>query len=829
MCRGLYFQAFSVGGELAFAVRVNSFFADLKYSVRTLQRSPGFAACAILALALGIGTNVAVFSVVDAMLLRPLQFRDAGRLVQIWEDGSALGFPHNTPAPANFVDWKRRNHVFEDLAASRGQIFAITGDGAPEQVEGDPVTANLFPLLGVEPVLGRNFLPEEDRPDGPKVALLSFGLWQRRYGSDRSIVGRGIRLDGATYQIVGIMPRGFTFSERSDIWIPMAFSPAQLARRTNHYLRVYARLKPGVTLEGAQSEMAGIAAQLAREYPESNTWVPGAAVVGLREQMLGDVRLGLWVLSGGVGCVLLIACANVAGLLLARAAGREREMAVRAALGAGRLRLLRQNMTEALALALAGGAVGVLFSLWTIPLLQRLVPTVLAGWSQPRIDWRLMVFTFLVSTVSALAFGAAPAGAASEVDLTGSLQRGGRGGISGRNRLRRWLVISEVAIAVVLCVGAGLLAQTFWRLSHVELGYRPEGVLTMRTSLPDSPEYRAFTTRAAFYQHVLERVRSIPGVVSAGYTTFFPLTNRGGASGFTIEGAPPPAPGRDNDANHRVVSAEYLQTIGVRLRAGRFFVASDGPEREPVAIINEAMARQYWPNQDPLGRRFRVNRQNARWITIVGIVDNVRQMGLDIAGRAEMYFPCTQPEAAFGYFSPRDLAVRVLGDPLRYASAVRESVWAVDRNQPVSAIQPMTRFVSDELASRQVEMQLLSFFAVLALLLAAIGLYGLLAYLVVLRMREIGVRIALGAQPRQVLGATMAEGLRLVLAGLIAGSAAAWALMRVMRKLLYGVEAGDPATFAAAAILLVAAGLLACYVPARRAAAIDPMVALRYD
>ena len=795
-----------------------------------LQRSPGFAVFAILALALGIGANVAVFSAVDAMLLRPMQFRDASGLVKVFEDGTKIGFPHNTPAPANFADWKARNHVFEDMAALQGQIYAITGDGAPEQVEGNPVTANLFPLLGVGPVLGRNFLPEEDRPGGPKVAILSFRLWQQRYGADRSAIGRGIRLDGETYQIVGIMPRGFIFPDRSDIWVPIAFRPDQLAQRSNHYLEVFARLKPGLTVEIAQREMAGIAAQLAHEYPATNTLF-GAGVVGLREEMLGDIRLGLWVLACGVGCVLLIACANVAGLLLARAAGREREMAVRAALGAGRLRLIRQSMAEALSLSLAGGVVGFLFALWTIPFLQRLVPKTLAGWSQPQLDWRLLGFAFLVSTVSALVFGATPAISVSEVDLSNALQRGGRGGIGGRTSLRRWLVISEVAIAVVLSVGAGLLVQTLWTLAHVELGFRPEGILTMRTNLPGSAQsaYRNFPARAEFYRRVLEKVRSIPGVKSAGYTTYLPLTNRGGTSGFRVEGAPEPTPDQDDDSNHRVASAEYLQTMGVRLRSGRYFTQLDGPEQAPVAIINEAMARQFWPGRNPLGHRFQLIRPNAPWITIVGIVDNVRQMGLDVAGRAEMYFPCTQPAASVGYFAPRDLAVRVQGDPLRYSTAVREAIWAVDQNQPVSSVMPMTQLVSDELSAREVEVELLGVFAVLALLLAAIGLYGLLAYTVVQRMREIGVRIALGAQPRQVLRATMGEGLRLVLAGLAIGSAGAWALTSAMQKLLYGVKAGDPTTFAVAATLLLVVGLLACYVPARRAASIDPMVALRYE
>jgi putative ABC transport system permease protein len=428
-------------------------------------------------------------------------------------------------------------------------------------------------------------------------------------------------------------------------------------------------------------------------------------------------------------------------------------------------------------------------------------------------------------------FGVLPALTISAVDLTGSLQSGGRSGIGGGSRLRQMLVISAVAVAVVLCVGAGLMVETFWNLAHVELGFRPEGVLTLRTNLPGSPEspYRTFPARSVFYEQVLERVRSIPGVTSAGYTTYLPLTNRGGSSGFRIEGAPPPVPGQEYDANHRVVSAEYLQTMGIRLRDGRYFTRFDGPDTAPVAIINDATSRQYWPGQNPIGRRIRLVRANAPWITIVGIVDNVRQMGLDVAGRAEMYFSCAQPAASVGYFTPRDLAVRVQGDPLRYTTAVREAVWAVDRNQPVSDIMPMQQRISDELASRRIEVELLGAFAGLALVLAALGLYGLLAYLVSQRIREIGLRMALGAQPRQVLWATMREGLRLVMTGLLVGSAAAWALTGAMRVLLYGVTASDPATFSGAAVLLIAVGLLACYIPARRAASIDPMAALRYE
>jgi predicted permease len=597
--------------------------------------------------------------------------------------------------------------------------------------------------------------------------------------------------------------------------------------RNNHYLKVYARLKPGATVDSAQQDMSGIAAQLAREYPNTNTSV-GAAVVALREQLLGDTRLGIWVLAFGVGCVLMIACANVAGLLLARAVGREKEIAVRSALGAGRWRLIRQNMAESLALALCGGAAGLIIAAWSIPFLERLVPRSLASWSQPQLDWRLLLFTFLIATISAVAFGGLPAVTLSGVDLGGSLQSGGRSGIGGRARVRAALVVGEVALAIILCVGAGLMVKTMWKLAHVELGFRPEGVLTVRTSLPMSPEsaYRDAPARVAFYERVLEKVRAIPGVTAAGYTTYLPLTNRGGTRGFLIENGPPLAPGQINDANNRVVSEDYLQTMGVRLLRGRYLTRFDRPDGALVAVVNEAMARQYWPNQNAIGRRFRFN-PKTQWITIVGIVENVRQMGLDVEGRAEMYFPCTQ--ASFGYVSPRDLAVRVTDDPMRYAAAVREAVWSVDRNQPVSDVQPMTQLVSADLQTRRVEVQLLGVFAGLALLLAALGLYGLLSYMVSQRIREIGVRMALGAQPRQILHRVLGDGLRLVLAGLLLGAAGGLAVTRVMQRLLYQVEPTDTSAFAIAALVLLFTGLLACYLPARQAASTSPMVALRYE
>lgn len=801
---------------------------DLHYTLRTLRKSPGFTAAAVVALGLGIGANMAIFSLVDAMLFRALPLADPGRLVQVWEDGSKIGFPQDTPAPANFADWKQRNHVFTDMAALGSSIYAITGDGQPQQVVGNVVTANLFPLLGVTPILGRNILPEEDRSGANQVVLISYGLWQQRYGGSRAVVGRDLLLDGAPHRVIGVMPHGFAFPDSTEIWLPMAFTSAQLAQRSNHWLRVFARLKPGVTLADAQREMSAIAAELATEYPATNSKL-GAVVVELQEEMLGkNLRLGLWVLAGGVGCVLLIACSNLAGLLLARAAGRQREMAVRAALGATRLRLVRQGVVESLVIALAGGLAGILFAVWTVPLIAGLVPAALAGWAQPRLDLRLTVFAIVISAAAALLSGSLPALSMSRVDLSAILQQGGRGGIAGSDRLRRSLIVVEVALAVVLSVGAGLMVQTVWRLAHQDLGFRAAGVLTARTALPGTSQtpYATFAARSAFYQAVLERVQALPGVISAGYTTFLPLTNRGGTSGFLVEGAGEPDPSRPNDANRRAISKDYLQTIGARLVAGRYFSTQDGAGSTPVAIINQAMAARYWPGQNALGRRFRFSDQSP-WVTIVGIAGDIRQMGLDVAGRAEMYFPLTQPIGPQGFFTPRDLALRVQGDPLRYAEALRAAVWAVDRNQPVADVQLLQDLVDRELSTQRIQLWLLGAFAGLALLLASIGLYGLLSHMVTQRTREIGVRMALGARGGQVLAQVMGQGLSVVALGLVAGMTASWWTTRLMQKLLFGVQPTDLATCAGVAAILLLAGAAACYFPAHRATRIEPMEALR--
>jgi putative ABC transport system permease protein len=803
--------------------------ADLRQNCRALLRTPSFLIFTVLALALGIGANAAIFGLVDSVLLQPLQFRDSARLVEVWEDASFLGFPKNTPSPGNFAEWKKRNHVFSDMAALKGDIVALTGDGPPEQLESSPITYNLFPLLGVRPALGRNFLPEEDSPGGPLAAIISASLWRQRYGSDPSIVGRTIRLNGAPYQVVGVMPEGFTFPERASIWTPMALSSRDFQNFGAHYLRVFARMKPGVTLAAASREMSALAAQLAREHPDENTNI-GAFAVSLRDQLVGDLRLGLLVLLGGVGCVLLIACANLAGLLLARSMERRRELAVRVALGAGRARLIVSAMLESLLLAFAGGALGLLLAVWALPALHRMIPLALAGWATPHLDWRLGLFTFGISAVAAILFGVVPAAKATRVDLNRALRQEGRSVAGGHRGARRYLVVGEVALATALVVGAGLFIRTLWALSHVDLGFRPDHVLTLRTNLPSSPgtPYGKFEARTGFYRDVLQKVEAIPGVKSAGYTTFLPLTNEGGTSGFTIEGRPPLQPEQANDATHRVISDDYLQTMGVKLISGRFFGRLDGSETRPVAIINETMANKYWTGENPLGHRFRLD-ENAPWITIVGIAQNVRNQGIERAARPEMYFPCTQPVASAGYFMPRDLAVRVAGDPLRFVPAVKQAIWSVDHNQPISDIQPMSQLVSDRLATRNMQVQLLGVFALMALLLASLGLYGLLAYKVAQRTREIGIRMALGAQKRQVIRTLLREGLQLVGLGLAGGLICAFLLQRVFRSLLFGVTPTDPFTFLLTAVILLLAGLAACYVPARRAASIDPVEALRYD
>ena len=809
---------------------MNALLLDIRYGLRMLRRSPGFTFVAVLSLALGIGANTAIFSLVNAVLLRPLPFPVPDRLVMVWEDATFAGFPRNTPAPANYVDWKRQNQVFEGMAALSWNQFTLLQDGEPEKVTAYSVTADFFPLLGVEPALGRNFVPEEDAEGANKVVILSHRTWHQRFGGQQSILGSEILLNDEKHTVVGVMPSGFQFLERYiACWVPMRLSAEESANRGAHYLTVIARMKSGLSLDQANADLQTIQEGIARDYPNQAQNL-GAFAISLREQMAGDLNRPLIVLLVAVGFVLLIACANIANLLLARAANRAKEIAVRTALGGGRMRIVRQLMTESVLLAGAGGAVGLLFAVWSFGFLQQLVPSQMALSTTLTIDLPILGYALAVSLLTGVIFGLAPAVQASRIDLNEVLKKGGRstGAHTGGNLLRSVMVVAEVALALVLLVGAGLLIQTFYQLRNQYSGLRPENVLTLRTGLARN-RYDEHHKRVSFYSQVLERVKSLPGVISAGYTTSVPLEWKGGTSGFVTEGNLPEQ-GLSYDANHRNVSADYLQTLGIPLLQGRYFDRSDNAKSQPVAIVNETMARQYWPDQSPLGKRFKIGDPDSErpWLSVVGVVGDVRQMGIDVPVKAEMYLPYQQVPY-YAWFAPRDLVIRSSGDPMSLVSAVRSEVRVVDPLQPVSNIRTMEEILGEETTPRRLSMTLLATFAGLALLLAAIGIYGVLSYFVVQYTPEIGIRLALGAQTSHVLGLVLRRGMTLVVLGVAIGLIASLVLTRWMSSLLYGVSASDPATFGLIALMLTVVALLACYIPARRAAKVDPLVALRCE
>jgi len=808
---------------------METLFKDIRYGVRGLLKRPGFTAIALITLALGIGANTAIFSVVNAVLLRPLPFRDADQLVIVWEDATFAGFPKNTPAPANYVDWKTQNQSFADMAASAETSFNLTGDGEPERVAAYSVTANFFPLFGVQPLLGRSFSNEEDRPGGNKVAVLSYSLWQSRYGGDAHILNRDIQLNGEKRTVVGVMPPSFQFFE-SDVrlWVPLALDQEEMANRGGHYLKVVARLKPGVTITQAQADMNAVMRRIAVDHPgESMEGKLGAVVLPLREQMVGEARGSLIVLLVAVAFVLLIACANVAGLLLARAVGRRREIALRVALGAGRARVIRQLLTESLLLAGVAGVLGSLLAYWSFTFLQGLVPEEMAVSTPLSLDTRILGFTLLISIVTGIIFGLVPALQAANIDLNEALKQSSTR-MTSTGRLRNGMIVFEVALSLVLLVGAGLLIQTLFQLFRQYSVLEPEKVLTMRTILPRE-KYREPQQRDNFYQQVLQRVEHLPGVVSVGYTTSIPLAWKGGTNGFYPEGLKSPIPGMAYDANHRQVSVNYLQTMKVPLRQGRYFEASDNAQSMPVAVINETMARQYWPGENALGRRFKVGdpEENIPWVQIVGIVADVRQMGLDEPVKAEMYFPYQQGQSI--WYVPRDLAIRTTGDTSNLVGSVRQAIREVDPDQPVSNIATMADVLGTEAAQRRMGMIMLVGFAALALLLASLGIYGVLAYFVTQHTSEIGVRQALGATPRNILFLVLKKGMGLTLVGIGIGLICSFVLTRLMSSLLFGVNASDPLTFVTVPLVLGLVALLACLIPARRATRIDPLVALRYE
>jgi putative ABC transport system permease protein len=800
---------------------------DLRYATRAFRLNPAFFSFAVAVLALGIGANTAIFTVAYSILLRPLPFRDAKRLVMVWEDASAYGFPQDTPAPGNYASWKFQNSVFTDVAAMDTQRFNLTGRGEPQQFLGAEITANMFPLLGVEPVLGRNILPSEDEPGANHVVILSHGVWMASFGGDPQIIGKQVWLnDFAKYTIVGVMPGGFVFPDReTQLWTPMRFSDKDLANHGSHYLHVVARLKPGVSLTAANADLGVIAQRLARQFPDSNAKV-GAYAVPLRNRLAGSSRLAALVLLGAVGFVLLIACANVANLLLARAAGRQKELAMRVTLGAGRARIIRQLLTESVLLSVIAGSAGLLLAITATPLLADLVPTGLAPINGAGINAEVLAFLVGVSVLCGILFGIAPALRVSHLDLASSIKQSGSQSGSARRPIRDVLVIAEVALALVLFSGATLMLRSFVNVRRLDPGFRPAHVLAVETDLP-FPKYQNVSLRNAFFEQVLGRVSHLPGVIAAGCTTWLPLTNSGGASGIVIEGRPAPRPGQAIIPNTRMISANYVQAIGMKLIEGRTFDSRDGADTQPVALINQTAAKKFWPGLDPVGMRFKRDNDSKPqpWITIVGVVGDVRQAGLDKPARPEVYLPYEQ----WDFFAPSYLAVRTSSDPMAIANAVREQIWAVDKDQPITNVMPLETMLEDYLAPRKLQSSLLGGFAAFALLLASIGIYAVLAFSVAQRTQEIGIRVALGAQRADIFRGVLAQGLKLAGIGVVIGVAGALAVSQALASLLFGISATDPLMLSGAVIVLLSVAAAACYLPARRATCIDPITALRHE
>jgi putative ABC transport system permease protein len=796
-------------------------YAYVRSAFRQFKRNPGFFATALAALALGIGANTAIFSAVEGVLLRPLPYADASKLVMVWEEASYLGFSHNTPALANFVDWRAQNQVFTDMAAMGYSEAALNGDQGPEQVLGRRVTPNFFDVLGVQPVVGRPFTVEEDAKKS-KVVVLGYPLWQRRFGGNAAVVGHTILMDGEATTVVGVMPRGFFFPDnQTDYWVPASFTPEDLARRTRHFLEVVARMKPGMTLERAQRDMDVIAKHLEQQYPDTNTNI-GAAVVPIRKQFAGDTGTGLWVLQVAAVLVLLIACSNLANLLLARAAGRRREMAVRIALGASRGQIAAQLVTESLLLSVGGGVAGLVVGRLCWGVFKNLVPSQIAG-EGFALNAPVLLFTAAISILSGVFFGLVPALRATDVSLQESLKEGARAGESrGGVRLRDTLVVAQFAMAFALLVGAALMIETLWNLRSVNLGFRADHLLTMGVPLPDK-KYDTNEKIRAFYRDVLDRTRALPGVKSVGFGSDVPFTSVGDTEGYAIEGAPPTLPGQDNDALYREVTAGYLETIGGTLERGRLLEDRDVDSSLPVVVVNEFLAKRHWPGQDAVGKRLKLTGSKEPWRTVVGVVKDIRERGLLLDMKPAVYVSVNQVDSPSPYY----LIARTAQDPASVINALRGAVWAVDSERPVALIRTMDQLMEQNVADRARPMMLLGIFAGLALVLACIGVYGVLAYSVAQRTREIGVRMALGARPGDVTWMILGRGLKLSAVGLIAGAALAGILGILLRTLLFGVTPAAPLVYASTAASLIVVALAACVIPAQRAARVDPVVALR--
>jgi putative ABC transport system permease protein len=800
--------------------------ADLRYALRMLAKSPAFTFVAILTLGLAIGANTAIFSVVNTVLLRPLPYPQSEQLVRVF--GTQPTLPEAPSSPANFLEWRTENQAFEHIATYIGKGFNLSGTDKPERVIGARVSSDLFQLLRVQPMLGRDFTAEEDRDRAERVVILSYDFWQHRFVGDRNAIGQTIKLSDQTYTIVGVMPRGFAFpNTRAQIWTPVAFNAAERATRDTNFIDVVARLKPGVSLEQAQANMTAVAQSQTQRYPQTNVGI-GIKLVSLQEQMVGNVRPMLVVLLGAVAFVLLIACANVANLLLARAAARHREMAIRGALGASRSRVVRLLLTESVLLAIVGGAIGLLLAIWSLDLLVSLKPANLPRLAEIGVNRTVFLFTAAVSISTGVLFGLVPAWQVSKTDLNEGLKESGRGSDAPRRqRMRSLLVISEVALSIVLLVGAGLMIRSFARLLAVDPGFKPDHVLTAFVSLPVA-KYSKREEQVAFYDRLLERLRNVPGISAAGVVTDIPLYG-GSSTGFDVDGRPPALPGQRAMTDYRIINSDYFAAMGMHMVKGRTFARTDTDTAPAVVIINETLAARHFAGEDPIGKRLNLSGGPGDVREIVGVVADVRNYGLDEEVKPEVYVPFFQSAVDYlaSQVSALTVVVRSTIDPTGLTQTLREQVQALDKDQPVSSIKTMEGYLDESIAQRRFNMLLLGVFAGLALVLAAVGIYGVIAYTVTQRTHEMGIRIALGARGGDILRLVFSNSMATTVTGIVIGLAAAFALTRLLRSLLYQVTATDPVVFGTIPLLLLAVAAIATYFPARRAMKVHPITALR--
>ncbi|HXA09614.1 MAG TPA: ABC transporter permease [Chthoniobacterales bacterium] len=795
---------------------------DFRYAVRQLIKNPGFATVAILTLALGIGACAAIFSVVNGVLLRPLDYPQPDRIV-VMRETNLPQFPIFSVSPPNYLDWQKQTKSYSAIAAYSGDQINLTGEGEPQRLVGVKATADYFKVYGVQPVLGRTFLPDEDAVGKNHVAVLSNPFWQRVFGGEKNVIGRAVQLNGEAYTVIGVAPPDFGQQSKVDVWTPMAFSAEERDNkyRGAHYLGVVGRLKPGVTVVQAKAELEVLAKQLARQYPDSNKgW--GVFMMSMLDYSVRDVRVVLYTLVGAVGCVLLIACANIANLLLARATARHRELSIRAALGANRFRLVRQLLTESVLLALCGGAAGLLVANWGLAALLALAPEDLPRASGIQLNATVLIFSFLLSIVTGVVFGVAPAWLAAHTDMNESLKQGSRGSTDARGRLRGALVVIEVAFALVLLGGAGLLARSFMRLTHVDPGFNPNNATVLRLALPEK-KYEKNEQQVAFADALLEKLHVLPGVQEVGLTHTLPLLGDWVLT-FEIAGRPKLAPSDLPNTNYYAVTPGYFHAMGIPLIRGRLFTPQDNAKAPRVAIINETMAKQFFPNEDPIGKQINVQNGPDTFRQIVAIVGDIKQYGVDKETTAQTYEPFAQHP-----FNTLNVVLRSTGSPAALIGALRPAVYSIDKDQPVGTIRPLTEILSETIAKQRFAMTLVAVFSIVALIIASVGIYGVMSYNVVQRRSEIGIRMALGAQTRDVLSLILGSGGKLVGIGLLVGLVATFLATRAMGSILFQTNAYDPLTLGAITLLLAAVALVACLLPAHRATRVNPTEALRAE